>query len=104
MPARTQPALAHLEQIAAECGDGGMDHKEWKSAREKARAQQADLEAQMAHVDRGPILADLVTADDLRGKWEGLGLHRQRAGSGNDLRRKDLERALPKILEPHSSV
>ena len=34
MPARTQPALAHLEQIAAECGDGGMDHKEWKSARE----------------------------------------------------------------------
>jgi hypothetical protein len=57
-----------------------MDHKEWKAAREKAKAEQADLEAQMAHVDRGRILADLVTADDLRAKWEGRGLHRQRAG------------------------
>jgi hypothetical protein len=34
-------ALARLEQIAAESGDGGMDHKEWKSAREKAKAQQS---------------------------------------------------------------
>jgi len=29
-------------------------------------AQQADLEALMSHVDRGHILADLVTADDVR--------------------------------------
>ena len=32
---------------------GGMDHTEWKAAREKAKTQQADLEAQMAHIDRG---------------------------------------------------
>lgn len=57
----------------------------------RPRARQADLEAHMAHVDRGPILADLVTADDLRAKWEDLRLHRQRSWAGNDLRQKDLE-------------
>jgi hypothetical protein len=71
-----------------------MDLKEWKSAREKARLSKLILRLRWAHIDRGPMLADLVTADDLRGKWEGLGLHRQWAGSGNDLQRN--ERALPK--------
>jgi DNA invertase Pin-like site-specific DNA recombinase len=68
-----------LEQIAAEWGGGGMDHKEWKAARVKAKAQQADLEAQMAHTDRAPVLADLVSAKDVRGKWNAIGLDRQRA-------------------------
>lgn len=48
---------------------GGMDHTEWKAAREKAKTEQADLEAQMTDIDRGRILADLVTADDVRAKW-----------------------------------
>ena len=45
----------------------------------KAKAQQADLEAQMAHTDRAPVLADLVSAKDVRGKWNAIGLDRQRA-------------------------
>jgi hypothetical protein len=33
----------------------------------------------MVHVDRAPLLADLVTADDVRKAWERIGLDRQRA-------------------------
>ena len=33
----------------------------------------------MVHIDRAPLLADLVTADDVRKVWEAAGLDRQRA-------------------------
>jgi DNA invertase Pin-like site-specific DNA recombinase len=68
-----------LDQLAEEYGNSDMTLREWQLAREPLKARLADIEARMVHVDRAPILADLVSAHDVRKVWETIGLDRRRA-------------------------
>jgi DNA invertase Pin-like site-specific DNA recombinase len=68
-----------LDQLADAFADGTATHSQFRSGTERLRTRLADLEARMVHVDRAPLLADLVTAGDVRKAWEGIGLDRQRA-------------------------
>jgi site-specific DNA recombinase len=68
-----------LDQLVEQFADGGLTASQLRAGSERLRARLADLEARMVHVDRAPILADLVTAQDVRAAWEELSLDRQRA-------------------------
>jgi site-specific DNA recombinase len=68
-----------LDQLADEYGNSDVTLREWQLAREPIKARLADLDARVVHVDRAPLLADLVTAQDVRKTWEGIALDRQRA-------------------------
>ena len=68
-----------LTQLAEAFADGTLSAAQLRAGTERLRGNLADVEAQMAHVDRAPLLADLVTADDVRQAWEAIGLDRQRA-------------------------
>ena len=50
-----------------------------RAGSERLRARLADVEAKMVHVDRAPLMADLVTACDVR---EGMGSGRALTGNG----------------------
>jgi DNA invertase Pin-like site-specific DNA recombinase len=68
-----------LDQLADGFADGALTASQLRSGTERLRARLGDIEAKMIHVDRAPLLADLVTAPDVRKAWEGIGLDRQRA-------------------------
>jgi DNA invertase Pin-like site-specific DNA recombinase len=68
-----------LDQLAEQFADGALTAGQLKAGTERLRTRLADLEARMVHVDRAPILADLVAAHDVRKAWEAAGLDRQRA-------------------------
>jgi hypothetical protein len=68
-----------LEQLAEAFSDGALTASQLRAGTERLRARLADLDAQMVHVDRAPLLADLVTSGDVRKAWQGIGLDRQRA-------------------------
>jgi DNA invertase Pin-like site-specific DNA recombinase len=68
-----------LDQLGEDFADGMITRETLRSGTERLRTRLADLEARMSHVDRAPLLADLVTAEDVRAAWEGIGLDRQRA-------------------------
>jgi DNA invertase Pin-like site-specific DNA recombinase len=68
-----------LSQLGEDFADGIITRDVLHSGTERLRTLLADLEARMVHVDRAPLLADLVTADDVRKAWERIGLDRQRA-------------------------
>jgi DNA invertase Pin-like site-specific DNA recombinase len=68
-----------LDQLAEDFADGIITRDQFLAGTERLRARLADLEARMVHVDRAPLLADLVTASDVRKVWEHLSLDRQRA-------------------------
>jgi site-specific DNA recombinase len=68
-----------LGQIAEAFGDGAISAAQLRAGSERLKAHLGEVEAQMVHVDRGPLLADLVTAGDVRSAWEAAGLDRQRA-------------------------
>jgi hypothetical protein len=68
-----------LDQLAEQFADGALTASQLKAGTQRLRTRLADLEARMVHVDRALLLADLVTVDDVRKAWEGIGLDRQRA-------------------------
>jgi DNA invertase Pin-like site-specific DNA recombinase len=68
-----------LDQLAEQFADGTLTAAQLKAGTERLRTRLADLEARMVHIDRAPLLADLVTAQDVRKAWEAAGLDRQRA-------------------------
>jgi DNA invertase Pin-like site-specific DNA recombinase len=68
-----------LDQLADAFADGEVNASQLRSGSERLRARLADIQARTVHVDRAPILADLVTAHDARRVWGRLGLDRQRA-------------------------
>jgi DNA invertase Pin-like site-specific DNA recombinase len=68
-----------LDQLAEEFADGALTASQLRAGTERLRARLGDVEAQMVHVDRAPILADLVTAQDVRKAWDSVSLDRQRA-------------------------
>ncbi|MFL6047912.1 MAG: recombinase family protein [Propionibacteriaceae bacterium] len=68
-----------LDQLAEDYADGTITRAQLKAGSERLRARLSDLEKRMVHVDRAPLLADLVTAEDVRTAWNGIGLDRQRA-------------------------
>jgi DNA invertase Pin-like site-specific DNA recombinase len=68
-----------LDQLADAFADGTINASQLRSGTERLRARLDDLESRMVHVDRAPLLADLVTASDVRKAWETVGLDRQRA-------------------------
>jgi hypothetical protein len=68
-----------LDQLAEAFADGTISAAQLKAGSERLRARLTDIQTHMVHVDRAPILADLVTAPDVRKAWRGIGLDRQRA-------------------------
>ncbi|MBB5776223.1 recombinase family protein [Nonomuraea jabiensis] len=70
---------ARQEDIAAAFGDGEMTRVQFRTANERVAARLAEVEAAMGDVQRVPVLADLVKADDVSAVWDGLMLDRQRA-------------------------
>jgi hypothetical protein len=68
-----------LDQLAEAFSDGALTASQLKAGTERLRARLVDVEARMVHVDRAPLLADLVTAQDVRQAWKAAGLDRQRA-------------------------
>jgi hypothetical protein len=68
-----------LNQLADHFADGTIDSAQLKAGSERLRARLSDAETRMVHVDRAPILADLVTAQDVRTAWENISLDRKRA-------------------------
>lgn len=68
-----------LDQLAEAFADGTVSAAQLRAGTERLRGRLADVEAKMVHVDRAPLLADLVTAQDVRKAWEAAGLDRQRA-------------------------
>jgi len=68
-----------LDSLAVDFTDGSLTASQLRTATTRARAKLADVEQRMAHVDRAPLLADLVTADDIQVVWDRLPLHRRRA-------------------------
>jgi hypothetical protein len=55
-----------LDQLAEQFADGALSASQLRAGSERLRARLADVEAKMVHVDRAPLLADLVTASDVR--------------------------------------
>jgi len=78
---RSQEAVLRLrlDQLAESFADGTLSASQLKAGSERLNARLADLEARMTHTDRAPLLADLVSAGDVRAAWEAAGLDRQRA-------------------------
>jgi DNA invertase Pin-like site-specific DNA recombinase len=68
-----------LDQLAEAFADGTISAAQLKAGSERLRARLADIQTRMVHVDRAPILADLVSAHDVRKVWENIGLDRRRA-------------------------
>jgi DNA invertase Pin-like site-specific DNA recombinase len=68
-----------LAQLAEEFADGAITAPQLRAGTERRRARLGEVESRMVHVDRAPLLVDLVTAQDVRKAWEGIGLDRQRA-------------------------
>lgn len=68
-----------LEQLAEAFADGTINASQLRAGTERLRARLGELEAQMVHVDRAPLLADLVNAEDVEDAWHISGLDRQRA-------------------------
>jgi DNA invertase Pin-like site-specific DNA recombinase len=68
-----------LDQLAEAFSDGALTASQLRAGTGRLRGRLSDVEARMVHVDRGPLLADLVTAQDVRAVWRGIGLDRQRA-------------------------
>jgi site-specific DNA recombinase len=68
-----------LDQLAEAFADGTISAAQLKAGSERLRGRLTDIQTRMVHVDRAPILVDLVTADDVRAKWYAIGLDRQRA-------------------------
>lgn len=68
-----------LDQFAIDYADGTITASQLHKGTERLRGRLADLEAQMVHIDRAPLLEDLITADDVYAIWQTLPLDRQRA-------------------------
>jgi site-specific DNA recombinase len=77
--AEQQALRMRLDQLAEAFADGTISAAQLKAGSERLRARLVDVQARMVHVDRAPILADLVTAHDVRKVWESIGLDRRRA-------------------------
>jgi site-specific DNA recombinase len=59
--------------------DDDADAAEYKAVTRRITARLADVETQMACLQRSRILVDLVTAEDFAKAWKALTLDRQRA-------------------------
>ena len=68
-----------LDQLATDFADGTLSASQLRAGTERLRGRLADAEAKMVHMDRAPLLADLVTAQDVRAAWEAAPLDQQRA-------------------------
>jgi len=68
-----------LDQLAEAFADATISAAQLKAGSERLRVRLVDLQTRMVHVDRAPILTDLVTAHDVREAWHSIGLDRQRA-------------------------
>lgn len=68
-----------LTNLAEDYAAGLITRAQMVTGTEVIRAKLADLDARQFHVDRAPILADLVEARDPQAVWDSLDLDRQRA-------------------------
>jgi DNA invertase Pin-like site-specific DNA recombinase len=77
--AQSQAARARLDEIAAMFGDGELTRGAYLTARAHAQERLTRAETAMADAGRLSVLGPLVAAEDVRAKWDGLDLDRQRA-------------------------
>jgi DNA invertase Pin-like site-specific DNA recombinase len=68
-----------LDQFAIDYADGTITASQLHKGTERLRARLAELDAQMVHIDRAPLLEDLITAGDVYAIWQMLPLDRRRA-------------------------
>lgn len=68
-----------LDEVAAAFAEGDVTAGQLKTATTRLRARLADVEGRMVHVDRAPVLAQLVTADDVAATWDAMPLDRRRS-------------------------
>jgi site-specific DNA recombinase len=68
-----------LDQLVEDFADGRIAASQLHKGTERLRVRLADLDKAMAHIDRGPLLEDLVTANDVYAVWQGKPLDQQRA-------------------------
>jgi site-specific DNA recombinase len=68
-----------LEDAAAAFAEGEIMRLQLQVITKRLTAQLEDVERQQGHTDRANILADVVTATDVRAAWKAAGLDRQRA-------------------------
>ncbi len=69
---------SRLDTLAVEWADGEITSSQRRTASDRMLARLADVEAQMAHADRTPVLADLIDARDPAVVWHGWSVERQR--------------------------
>ena len=67
-----------LDQLAESFADGAISAAQLKAGSERLRARLTDVSARTVHVDRAPLLADLVNAEDVDAAWNDIGLDQQR--------------------------
>jgi site-specific DNA recombinase len=68
-----------LDQLVEDFADGRITASQLHKGTERLRARLADLDKAMAHIGRGPLLEDLVTANDVYAVWRDKPLDQQRA-------------------------
>jgi DNA invertase Pin-like site-specific DNA recombinase len=77
--AEESTARLRLDQLAEAFADGTITGQQLKAGTERLRTRLIDIQTRTVHVDRAPILADLINADDVEDAWHAIGLDRQRA-------------------------
>jgi site-specific DNA recombinase len=68
-----------LDDLAEAFADGNLTRSQLVKASERIRLRLDAIEAATAHSSRAPVLADLVSAQDVRAAWQALPLDRRRA-------------------------
>ena len=74
-----QALRVRIDDLATALADGLLDLAGVRRESERLRAKLADVEAQMAHSSRSPLLAALISAADVQAVWDALTLDRRRA-------------------------
>jgi site-specific DNA recombinase len=78
---RTEAAAlrVRLDELADAFASDEITRMQLTRATEKMRGRLDEIEAAQVHVSRAPVLAELVTAEDVGAAWTALPLDRQRA-------------------------
>lgn len=78
---RTEAAAlrVRLDELADAFAAGEITRAQMARGTEKMRTRLEEIEAAQTHVSRAPVLAELVTANDVQAQWDAYPLDRQRA-------------------------
>jgi len=71
--------VSRLQATDKAMAESKVDVTSWATITGRLRERLAEVDKAMAHTTREPVLAELVTAKDVRASWEDTPLHRRRA-------------------------